>query len=182
MACSTWPSSSRARSSPPPRAAAWCASSPSSRRVRAIAPGLAASLLTIGLALGAGCRRQAEPAPGPWPPIVSPEADQAAPELSAEASRRTIVVPPGYHVELVAKEPLVQDPILIDFDADGRLWVVEMPAFAAGGWMHDRDGDLKMDDKTLVSDTFGRRDANPEHNANSLVWGMDNWVHTSEHD
>jgi len=172
-----------------------------------------------------------------WPPAVVRE-DQGAPERSAEDSQKTIVVPPGYRVELVAKEPLVQDPILIDFDADGRMWVVEMPAFAAGEgmkdsregicrvvvledldddgtmdrrtvfadklvlpraiktlatgvlvgeppylwWMRDTNGDLKMDEKVLVSDTFGRLERNPEHNANSLIWGLDNWVYTSEHD
>ena len=173
----------------------------------------------------------------PWPPAVVQE-DQGAPELSAEDSLKTIVVPPGYRVELVAKEPLVEDPILIDFDADGRMWVVEMPAFAMGEemrdsregicrvvvledldddgtmdrrtvfadklvlpraiktlatgvlvgepphlwWMRDTNGDLKMDEKELVSDTFGRLEGNPEHNANSLIWGLDNWVYTSEHD
>jgi mono/diheme cytochrome c family protein/glucose/arabinose dehydrogenase/HEAT repeat protein len=172
-----------------------------------------------------------------WPPAVVRE-DQGAPELSAEDSLKTIVVPPGYRVELVAKEPLVQDPILIDFDADGRMWVVEMPAFAAGEgmkdsragicrvvvledldddgtmdrrtvfadklvlpraiktlatgvlvgepphlwWMRDTNGDLRMDEKELISDTFGRLEGNPEHNANSLIWGLDNWVYTSEHD
>ena len=168
---------------------------------------------------------------------MAPE-DAGAPELSAEDSLKTIVVPPGYRVELVAKEPLVEDPILIDFDADGRMWVVEMPAFAMGEgmrdsregicrvvvledldddgtmdrrtvfadklvlpraiktlatgvlvgepphlwWMRDTNGDLRMDEKALVSDTFGRLEGNPEHNANSLIWGLDNWVYTSEHD
>ena len=49
-------------------------------------------------------------------------------------------------------------------------------------WMRDTNGDLRMDEKTLVSDTFGRLERNPEHNANSLIWGLDNWVYTSEHD
>src|SRR5262245_42490579 len=192
-----------------------------------------AAVVTAGLSL----LRPICPAQPTWPPAVVPE-DEGAPDRSAEESLKTIVVSPGYRVELVAKEPLVQDPILIDFDADGRMWVVEMPAFAAGPsmrdsregvcrvavledlddngvmdrrtvfadklvlpraiktladgvlvgepphlwWMRDRDGDLKMDEKTLVSDTFGRLEANPEHNANSLVWGLDNWVYTSEHD
>jgi mono/diheme cytochrome c family protein/glucose/arabinose dehydrogenase len=195
-----------------------------------------AALVLAGLGLAAVSRRhRAERAS--WPPAVVKE-DQGAPERSAEDSLKTIVVPPGYRVELVAKEPLVQDPILIDFDADGRMWVVEMPAFAAGEgmrdsregicrvvvledldddgtmdrrtvfadklvlpraiktlatgalvgepphlwWMRDTNGDLKMDEKTLVSDTFGTLEKNPEHNANSLIWGLDNWVYTSEHD
>jgi mono/diheme cytochrome c family protein len=151
---------------------------------------------------------------------------------------KTIVVPPGYRVELVAKEPMVIDPIIAEFDADGRLWIVEMPGFAQdmamsdsrepvcrvvvledlnddgtmdkrtvfadglvlpramkvvdGGillgepptlWlMRDTDGDLKVDTKDVVADTYGRREANIEHNANSLIWGLDNWIYTSEHD
>ena len=194
------------------------------------------ALAAVVLAGLATFRRRPVPR-APWPPAVVAE-DQGAPDLSAEDSLKTIVVPPGYRVELVAKEPLVQDPILIDFDADGRMWVVEMPAFAAGKgmrdsrdgicrvvvledldddgtmdrrtvfadklvlpraiktlatgvlvgepphlwWMRDTNGDLKMDEKELVSDTFGRLEGNPEHNANSLIWGLDNWIYTSEHD
>src|SRR5262249_20881541 len=109
-----------------------------------------------------GCRRTA--AREAWPPAVVAE-DKSAPELSPEASRDTIVVPPGYRVELVAKEPLVEDPILIDFDADGRLWVVEMAGFAAGEKMKDSregicrvvvledlDDDGVMDRRTVFAD------------------------------
>jgi mono/diheme cytochrome c family protein/glucose/arabinose dehydrogenase len=196
-----------------------------------------AGLAVVLLAIGLGVNRAPRPEREPWPPAVVAE-DKGAPELSAEESMKTIVVPPGYRVELVAKEPLVGDPILIDFDADGRMWVVEMPAFAMGEgmrdsregicrvvvledldddgtmdrrtvfadtlvlpraikalatgvlvgepphlwWMRDTNGDLRMDEKELVSDTYGRLEGNPEHNANSLIWGLDNWLYTSEHD
>ena len=33
-----------------------------------------------------------------------------------------------------------------------------------------------------VTDKYGRRDANVEHNANTLLWAMDNWMYTSEVD
>src|SRR5439155_9972301 len=46
----------------------------------------------------------------------------------------------------------------------------------------DADHDLKADGKELVTSTFGRLDANVEHNANSLLWGLDNWIYTSEVD
>ena len=95
------------------------------------------SLIAVFAASLARNRRPSERAPAEaWPPAVVAE-DKGAPELSAEDSLKTIVVPPGYRVELVAKEPLVEDPILIDFDADGRMWVVEMPAFAMGASMKD---------------------------------------------
>jgi mono/diheme cytochrome c family protein/glucose/arabinose dehydrogenase len=173
-----------------------------------------------------------------WPPAVHPTPEKA-PALSAEDELKTIVVPPGYRVELVAKEPLVKDPIWIDFDADGRMWVLEMPGFMPDTsgkdsrqpindiavledtngdgvmdkrtvfaedlmlpraikvldrgavlvgeppnlWlMKDTNGDFKADTKDLVSNTFGRAEGNIEHNANSLLWAMDNTVYTSEHD
>ena len=33
-----------------------------------------------------------------------------------------------------------------------------------------------------MTDTYGRREANVEHNANGLMWALDNWMYTSEHD
>jgi mono/diheme cytochrome c family protein/glucose/arabinose dehydrogenase len=173
-----------------------------------------------------------------WPPPAR-KTPEKAPVLTPEQERTTIVVPPGFRVELVASEPLVVDPILIDFDADGRMWVVEMPGFMpdtsgrgsrepindvvvledtngdgvmdkrtvfadklvlpraikalAGGnvlvgeppnlWlMTDSNGDLKADSRVLVSNTFGRAEANVEHNANTLLWALDNTIYTSEHD
>jgi hypothetical protein len=46
----------------------------------------------------------------------------------------------------------------------------------------DTNGDLKADTKELVTNTFGRLESSVEHNANSLFWGMDNWLYTSEVD
>lgn len=46
--------------------------------------------------------------------------------LSPEDSLKTLRVKPGYTARLVAHEPLVQDPIFVDWDAQGRMWVVEM--------------------------------------------------------
>ena len=48
--------------------------------------------------------------------------------------------------------------------------------------MRDTDGDHTADTRTLVTDTYGRRDANVEHNANGLMWALDNWLYTSEVD
>jgi len=49
--------------------------------------------------------------------------------LSPENEMKQFYLPPGFHAELVAAEPLVQDPIAIDWDADGRMWVVEYPEY-----------------------------------------------------
>lgn len=70
-----------------------------------------------------------------------------------QAALRSIRVPEGFQVDLVAAEPLVDDPINIAFGHDGRVWVVEMadyPLGAPGGgrvrWLRDRDGDGKLDE------------------------------------
>lgn len=46
--------------------------------------------------------------------------------LSPEDSLKALRVKPDYTARLVAHEPLVQDPIFVDWDAQGRMWVVEM--------------------------------------------------------
>jgi glucose/arabinose dehydrogenase len=74
-------------------------------------------------------------------------------------------MPPGYHVELVASEPLIQEPVALDWDLDGRLWAVEMPGFMAdirGSNEHDpigrvvvledTNGDGRMDKRTVFAD------------------------------
>ena len=48
----------------------------------------------------------------------------------------TFRLEPGLKIQLVAAEPMVQDPVVFTFDADGRLWVVEMR-----GYMRTIDGD-----------------------------------------
>jgi mono/diheme cytochrome c family protein len=48
--------------------------------------------------------------------------------------------------------------------------------------MRDRDGDLKMDTKELLTDKFGRREGSVEGNANSLCWALDNNIYTAESD
>src|SRR4051812_38028790 len=45
------------------------------------------------------------------------------PVLSPEREHATFTLAEGYRAELVAAEPLVQDPVAIDFDADGRMYV-----------------------------------------------------------
>ena len=38
-------------------------------------------------------------------------------------------VTPGFRVELVAAEPLLRDPVAVDFDEHGRMFVVEFPEY-----------------------------------------------------
>jgi mono/diheme cytochrome c family protein/glucose/arabinose dehydrogenase len=177
---------------------------------------------------------QSSPSNRPWPPGVQKVSDDSPP-LSPRAALETFYMPPAYHVELVASEPLIQDPVAIDWDTEGRIWAVEMPGFMADVtgsnehdpigrvvvledtnadgvmdkrtvfadglvlarslkvldhgvlvaeppniWlMHDTDGDLRMDKKELVTDRFGRRDTDPENNANTFHWALDNRMYTA---
>ena len=82
---------------------------------------LAAAVLTVS-------GQQSSRVNRPWPPEVqkvSPE----SPALTPAEALETFFMPPGYRIELVASEPLVQDPIVMDWDRAGRIWVVEMPGF-----------------------------------------------------
>src|SRR5436190_9157591 len=58
----------------------------------------------------------------------------------------TFKLPPAVRIQLVAAEPMVQDPVVITFDPDGRLWVVEMR-----GFMPDIDGKGEKDPVGRVS-------------------------------
>jgi putative membrane-bound dehydrogenase-like protein len=83
--------------------------------------------------------------------------------LSPEASLTAIRVHEGFQVELVAAEPLVQDPVAFEWGADGKLWVVEMADYPRGvdgrgkpggrvKFLEDTKGDGRYDKATLFLD------------------------------
>src|SRR4051794_30673551 len=90
-------------------------------RVRAV-------IIFIAVAVATGYGSQGARSGRQWPPSVQP-APAESPALSPAEALKTFSMPPGYRLELVASEPLIQDPVVMDWDADGRLWAVEMPGF-----------------------------------------------------
>ncbi|XOV91300.1 MAG: c-type cytochrome [Bacteroidota bacterium] len=58
-----------------------------------------------------------------------------SPALTPQEELSTFELASGLKIQLVAAEPLVQEPAVIKFDQKGRLWVVEMRSF-----MMDIDG------------------------------------------
>lgn len=56
--------------------------------------------------------------------LAATAALQAQGHPPAEAARR-MQVPPGLEVRLVASEPLVRQPVCIEFDDRGRLWAIQ---------------------------------------------------------
>ena len=94
---------------------------------------------------------------------AAPAAPDVVPPLAPTDALASIHVPDGFAVELVAAEPLVLDPVAIDWDAAGRLWVVEMADYPLGmdgqgkpggrvRVLDDTDGDGRADRSTLFAD------------------------------
>ncbi|MGB1759703.1 MAG: PVC-type heme-binding CxxCH protein [Verrucomicrobiales bacterium] len=55
-----------------------------------------------------------------------------SPPLSPTRSLKKVQVPKGYKIELVANEPLVKDPVAIDWSNDGSIWIAEMADYPSG--------------------------------------------------
>ena len=52
-----------------------------------------------------------------------------------EAEQQTFLLPPGYKIEPVLTDPLIEDPVGVTFDGNGRMYVLEMRSY-----MQDADG------------------------------------------
>lgn len=99
--------------------------------------------------------------PGPLP--ETPD----SPARTAEEEAKTFQIEPGFEVQLVAAEPLVESPVIIQFDENGRLWVVEMRGYmndmqgseekqpvGSVAILEDTDGDGQMDKRTVYLDSL----------------------------
>jgi cytochrome c551/c552/glucose/arabinose dehydrogenase len=87
--------------------------------------------------------------------------------LSPEESMKTFNLPPGYHMELVASEPMVKEPVAIAWDGNARMYVAEMLTYmqdadATGEQrpvsrillLEDTDNDGKMDKRSVFIDSL----------------------------
>ncbi|WP_198674165.1 PVC-type heme-binding CxxCH protein [Chitinophaga alhagiae] len=84
--------------------------------------------------------------------------------LSPEASAKLIQVPPGFELQLFASEPDIINPIAMDWDEKGRLWVIETVDYpntvredkSAGDdrikICEDTDGDGRADKFTIFAE------------------------------
>lgn len=63
---------------------------------------------------------------------ANPEQAERPPPRDLESAQMSIRPRPGWRVERAAAEPLVVDPVAIDWGADGRLWVAEMHDYPSG--------------------------------------------------
>lgn len=107
-------------------------------------------------------------APGSVQKAPPKEWIRPAPVLSPPEALETFRLPPGFRIELVAAEPLVREPVALDFDPDGRLWVVQMRSYMPDVdgkgenqrvnevvVLEDTDKDGRMDKRTVYMDGLG---------------------------
>jgi len=80
---------------------------------------------------------------------------------SAQAALSTFTIEPGFKVELVAADPLISDPVDMEVDEYGRMYVVEMPGMPLDKsgkgrvmLLTDTNGDGKMDSSTVFADSL----------------------------
>ncbi|MBM3999995.1 MAG: hypothetical protein FJ297_10735 [Planctomycetes bacterium] len=138
-------------------AAEW-GSRPISPIVRVLV-GLATTVFLIRLVGGpfAASARADEPA------IPHNQSRPPGPALSPRRAIEKMVVPEGFHVELVASEPNLVNPVAMAFDERGRVWVaesLEYPRMDAGEGrdrikiLDDTDGDGTADKFTIFAEGF----------------------------
>jgi putative membrane-bound dehydrogenase-like protein len=85
------------------------------------------------------------------------------PPKSPEESQACLQIEPGFKIQLVACEPIVRDPVAIDFDHKGRMFVVEYGDYPVGPkdpnepplsqvvLLEDENADGKMDKRTVYA-------------------------------
>lgn len=145
--------------------------------------------------------------------------------IEPEKALASFELEPGFKIELLASEPLISDPVDMEIDEYGRLYVVEMhgyPLDKSGTGiirlLSDSNGDGRMDKSIVYADHLmlpnsimrwkngllvtdapnvlyledtngdGMSDvrdtlltgfalSNPQHNLNSPLLGIDNWIY-----
>lgn len=83
------------------------------------------------------------------------------PSETVDKSISTFEIAPGFQIELIASEPLISDPVDMEIDEYGRLYIVEMPGYpldiSGSGkikMLSDTNGDGKMDKSVTFADSL----------------------------
>lgn len=83
--------------------------------------------------------------------LILISACQPPTDIPFDTSTDEFILQPGFAIQTIAAEPLLDSPMAFSFDKKGRIWVVELP-----GYMRDIDGSeqQKADGKVvLLEDT-----------------------------
>ncbi|HAM71625.1 MAG TPA: cytochrome C, partial [Verrucomicrobiales bacterium] len=114
---------------------------------------LVRTTIAAGLGLLRASGAEPEVAPGDLP---------RTPPVEVRNALKTFQVKPGFTLQVVAAEPLVVDPVAMDFDEEGRLFVVEMRDYSERRderlgrirMLEDVDGDGRYDKSTIYADNL----------------------------
>jgi putative membrane-bound dehydrogenase-like protein len=151
--------------------------------------------------------------------------DETHSGISPQDALKTFTLADGFTIELIAAEPMIADPVAMDVDEHGNLYVAEMhgyPLDTHGSgviklltdtngdgfpdksavfadslvlpmgvmcwkkgvivvdapdvlYLEDTDGDGEADHKQILLTGFAL--SNPQHNANTPLFGLDNWIY-----
>ena len=97
------------------------------------------------------------------PAIYDSETSNEKPLSGPEATAK-IKLPDGFEAKLFASEPMVRNPIALQYDSRGRLWIAENYSYAERGlrvdpnlrdriiMLEDTDGDEKADKTRIFTD------------------------------
>ena len=72
------------------------------------------------------------------------------PDTSIQAQMDSFILPEGAKINLFASEPVVRNPIHMNWDSKGRLWVVGSPLYP-----HIKPGQEESDQVVILEDTTG---------------------------
>ncbi|MDP0490543.1 MAG: c-type cytochrome [Verrucomicrobiota bacterium JB023] len=100
-------------------------------------------------------------------PVVPQEAIPPAPVLSVDEALASFEIADGFVIEPFATEPMVDRPVDFRFDANGRMWVVEMIGYMPNldgegeetpqgriSVLEDTDNDGQADKRTVFADNI----------------------------
>jgi len=82
-----------------------------------------------------------------------------------DASLQSFQIHPDFQIELAAKEPIVFDPVDMEFDERGRAFVIEMPGYpfmkekSLVILLDDQNGDGEYDHRTVFADELNFADS-----------------------
>jgi putative membrane-bound dehydrogenase-like protein len=99
------------------------------------------------------------------PPALPQKGSGPGKPLSAQEAQKLFKLDDGLRIELVACEPQVESPVAMQFDPDGRLWVVEMRDYPNGPAkgekpagririLEDKDGDGFFETSNIWADNL----------------------------
>lgn len=98
------------------------------------------------------------------PPSVDTRELPRFPAVAPQDALATFQIKPGFHLELVAAEPLVTSPITVSFDENGRMFVLEMrdyseqreekPHLGRVRLLEDRDDDGRFEQASIFAENL----------------------------